>query len=116
MFKQYYTIKRPDTSAEFFPMSTEYKNKQEAIEELRSARPDLVTNYERTISEDQLTYQAILTFPTVTAYKEYQKYLDAYNLTKFPGISQYYVSNNHTLMIEGEVDGGSRETIFKINC
>lgn len=116
MFKQYYTINRPDTSAEFFPMSNEYKNKQEAIEELRSARPDLVTNYEKTISEDQLTYQAVLTFPSVAAYKEYQAYLAAYNLIKYPDISKYYTEHNHTLVIEGEVEGGSREPIFKINC
>ena len=116
MFKQYYTIKRPNTSAEFFPLSNEYKDKQEALEELRSARSDLVINYEKTISEDGLTYQAILTFPTVAAYKEYQAYLSAYKLIKYPQIAEYYVNNNHTLIIEGEVEDSPKEIIFKINC
>lgn len=113
MFTQYFKIVRPDTSSDFYPQSSEFKEKQEKLNELRTERNDLVIDYKLTISDDNLTYEGYLVFRDAAAFKEYRKIVAERNLFS-ENVADYYHKHNHSLLIEGAVDNGPRVVIQRI--
>ena len=116
MFKQRFTITRPNTDAEFWPRAPQYAEKQKIVEDLRSVRTDLVTGYENIISEDQLVYTAIVTFSSKDAWTEFTKYLRGYKLIGLAEAEQYYIDHNHSYIVENITDENAPELLNKINC
>lgn len=116
MFKQKFTITRPNTDAEFWPRTPQYAEKQQIIEDLRAVRTDLVTGYENTISEDQLVYTAIVTFSSEAAWTEFTRYLRGYKLIGLAEAEQYYIAHNHSYIVENITDENAPVLLNKINC
>ena len=113
MFTQYFKIVRPNTLAEFYPLSDEFKDKQEKLTELRKERNDLVLDYKLTISDDKLTYEGYIVFRDAAAFKEYRKIVAERKLFS-ENVTEYYRTHNHSMLIEGAVDDRPRVVIQRI--
>jgi hypothetical protein len=103
MFKQTLTSIRPNKDHPFFFDSPEFAEIQQMRGDLRESNSDLVLSKETILSEDELTFTNILTYPSKSAYNEYVALMKS-TIPNWPAVrNDYYAAKGHELICEGQI-------------
>jgi hypothetical protein len=116
MFKQYFTCTRPDVAIPFWEESPEGKPLSDAIDALRLSRSDLVANYASSEwHEEDLEFTSEWTFASVEAFNEFRRLVTAIDPNIRGKRGRYYTANNHTLLIQYEVNDTGKNLLARID-
>ena len=115
MVEQYITKTRPNLDVPFFEDCDEGRDRSDAIIQLSIDHPELVTSRDSMARPaTELVWTATWTFAGLEEYNTFLQLAYNYDTTLRIDRTRYYMTNEHTLLIEHKILNTDRVTLVNV--